>query len=227
MAAQTVLRSSNLTEALIAQIRQMIVDGELVPGDWLPPQPELAQRFGVGLSTVREAVAGLSLLGILVPQPGRGTQVSLAALPLLRSLDMLQARLSELELVKVFEARQVLEVELSALAAERAMAEDKTRMAAALRRMGESLNDDESFCRADLEFHTAVAHAAQNPLMEQWFLLAGEILVSISRELLAVPGNREHGLRLQERILEAICAGDAEAARQWTRELLTRVSETA
>ena len=53
----------------------MIVGGQLRPGEYLPPQRELAARFGVGASTMREAVQTLIAVGLLQSHPGKGTWV--------------------------------------------------------------------------------------------------------------------------------------------------------
>ena len=54
------IRRDNLTEAVSREIQRMIRSGEVAPGAWLPPQPELAARFGVGLSTLREGIKEFS-----------------------------------------------------------------------------------------------------------------------------------------------------------------------
>jgi DNA-binding FadR family transcriptional regulator len=209
----------------------MVLAGELAAGDWLPPQPELAQRFGVGLSTVREAVAGLSLLGVLDPQPGRGTQISPEAVFLFRAFDAIQMNLASLDipiyLLKVFEARRALEIELSGLAAERATEDDIAQIGAALQEMQASVEDGAAFLKADQAFHAAVAHASQNPILEQLYHIASELFAQVNQELLSAPGSVARGLRIQEQIFRAICDRDAETARQFSRELLQRVSEAA
>ena len=78
----------------------------------LPPQPELASRLGVGLSTVREAIKGLALLGVLVPLPGRGTLVSPEAVVLLRMADVCRVRLEDMGIRQLHEARMVIETSL-------------------------------------------------------------------------------------------------------------------
>ena len=66
---------------VIRQIKDLIWRGEVTPGEYLPPQPVLAAQLGVGLSTVREAIKALSLIGLLEPLPGRGTLVMPDAAP--------------------------------------------------------------------------------------------------------------------------------------------------
>ena len=211
------LRRDNLTESVSREIRRMILEGEVAPGDWLPPQPELAERFGVGLSTVREGIKGLTLLGILEPQPGRGTQVSPEALHLLRLYDISRARLEGLDLAHLLEARKTIEVALTVFAAERASAEDIARIEQALERMRESVGDSDAFTEADLQFHLAVAQAGQNPLLEGFYHVARSMLAQAIKESVAIPIVPEPTatiLRQQERILAAIRSRDVKAARR-------------
>jgi len=212
-----ILKRDNLTDSISREIRRLIIEGEVAPGDWLPPQPELAARFGVGLSTVREGIKGLTLLGILSPQPGRGTQVSPEALHLLRLYDVSRVRLEGLEVAQLFEARKTIEVALTAFAAERAAEEDVARIAQALDGMPRTSEDDDAFVQADLAFHLAVAQAGRNQLLESFYHVTRGMLAEAIRESIGIypPRDRRRSLvRQQERILEAIRAHNPRAARR-------------
>jgi GntR family transcriptional repressor for pyruvate dehydrogenase complex len=213
--------SHNLTDVVTHRIERMILRDEVRPGDWLMPQPELARELGVGLSTVREAVKGLTLLGILEPQPGRGTRVSDDAPFLLRMLDLLRTRLADFDLPAIVHARRLLEVELTALAAERAAPEAVGRIEAALDDM-EGVAGDDAFIDADLAFHLAVAGAADSALLGQFYHITAEFVSQINAEIAALPGLKEAGLRFQREILSAIRAGDVEAARASAAALVDR-----
>ncbi len=225
MPASTSISRDNLTDAVIREIQEMILRGEARPGDWLMPQPELAQRLGVGLSTVREAIKGLTLLGVLEPQPGRGTWVHAEAPALLRMLNLLRLRLPEVDLNAIYEARRLLEVELTVLAAERADERAIGRITEALQQMREALASDAAFIEADLNFHLAVARAAGNPLLEQFYHITAQMMSEVNRQIAAIPGLKDVGLRLQEEILQAIRAHDAWQARQRALALVGRWRE--
>lgn len=225
MPPESTLSRDRLTDAVIREIQEMILRGEARPGDWLMPQPELAQRLGVGLSTVREAIKGLTLLGVLEPQPGRGTWVHAEAPALLRMLNLLRLRLPEVDLHTIYEARRLLEVELTVLAAERADEQAIGRIAEALQQMREALTSDAAFIEADLNFHLAVARAAGNPLLEQFYHITAGMMSEVNRQIAAIPGLKDIGLRLQEEILAAIRAHDAWQARQRALALVGRWRE--
>jgi GntR family transcriptional regulator len=85
-----------LREQVAAQLRQLITDGELKPGDKLDPEPELADRYSVGRGTLRAALADLTAEGLLSSAKGRGRVV--------RSYRPLEWRLSDYESRRLHEA---------------------------------------------------------------------------------------------------------------------------
>ena len=126
---------SSLVDDTAAELRQMIVGGQLQPGELLPPQRELAVRFGVGASTLREAVQTLIAVGLLQSHPGKGTWVREDSGAGLIHPEAVKARLGELNARSLAEARSVVEVALTELAATRATEEDLTRIRAAMTAM--------------------------------------------------------------------------------------------
>lgn len=211
----------NLTDAASRAIQGMIARGEAAPGTWLPPQPELARQLGVGLSTVREAVKGLTLLGILEPQPGRGTYVRADAAFMLRLLDLLRTRAADMDTASITATRRLLEVELTALAAQNASPDDVARIAQALDRMSAALDDNAAYLDADMAFHLAVADAARNPLLRQFYHIAAELMNEVNEGFEGTELNAP-SLRYQQAILDAIRAGDPALARERAAALVDR-----
>src|SRR5919108_2070762 len=72
----TAVRKTRVFEGVAQQIQRLIVDGALKPGDRLPPERELAERFAVSRSSVRDAIRTLELVGLVVPRQGEGTVVA-------------------------------------------------------------------------------------------------------------------------------------------------------
>src|SRR3989339_1478998 len=70
------IERKRVTDQIIDQMISMITDGKFKPGDKLPPEPALMEQFGVGRSSLREAIGALSLIGMLTVRPGYGTHVS-------------------------------------------------------------------------------------------------------------------------------------------------------
>ena len=208
------IHRGTVTEAVIDRIRQMILEGEVEPGGWLPPQTELADSFGVGLSTVREATRGLALMGILNPQAGRGTQVSPDALVSLRMMALVRDEMDALDGSRLHEARRLIEAGITELAAARATEKDVARMEAALKRMEEVQEDDSAYIEADLAFHRAVARAAKNEIVEEFYQILLEMLSNVMRQMVRIPGLKERGISTQKEILESIRTHDQDRARR-------------
>src|SRR5919106_1597659 len=109
----------SVTDAAIEKIKDMIVSGELHPGDRLPKEAELAQRLGLSRNSLREAVRALSLVRILDVRQGDGTYVtSLESDVLLEAMSFVVDLHQDRGVLHVLEARRVLEAAAAALAAQ-------------------------------------------------------------------------------------------------------------
>src|SRR5712675_1898854 len=120
MAVYKLVRTSRLYEQIVQQIEESILKGALKPGDQLPAERDLAQRFGVSRTAVREAVKALHEKGLVEAYPGRGTFVTDGTSYSMRqSLDrMLKVGQPEGSAF-LAEVREILEPEIAALAATR------------------------------------------------------------------------------------------------------------
>ena len=203
-----------LVDYVVQELRQMILDGDFRPGDYLPPRKTLAQRFEVGLSTIHEAIQALTAVGMLAARPGKGTWVRPDALDTVVHSSLLESRLGELEFDQLVEARAVVEVALCEMAAARATLPEEVAIWQALDRMEAGLDDDAAFVAADLEFHFAVARAAHNDLLEQFYHLSRQLFEAAIQDLIEMPSVKENGLRLQKEIAAAIADHDVERARR-------------
>lgn len=212
------LQKNTLVDHVTQQLRQMIMDGEIAPGEYLPSRKELADQFGVGLSTIHEAVQALTAVGMLQSRAGKGTWVRDDALDALIPLHVIKHRLGDLNARQLYEARAVIEVGLSELAAQRATAQDIARIWGALQAMQDAEEDDQAFVEADLAFHLAVAQAGHNALLEQFYHLSRELMAGVIIEMIKLPSIKPNALRLQRAIAHAIEDRDPQAARQATIE---------
>ena len=208
------IRTDTLVDRVVHELRQMILDGEIHPGDFLPTRKELAAQFGVGLSTVHEAIQALAAVGMLESRPGKGTWVRDDTLDTLIHPAVVETRLGELNAQKVYEARFVIEIALTEFAARRATPEDVECIMSALEAMETTMDDNEAFVAADLEFHLAVARAGRNELLEQFYHLSRKLIIEVISETVKLPTVKEEAIHLQRAIAQAIEQGDPERARQ-------------
>jgi len=200
--------SSTLVDDVADEIRRMILTGEVEPGEFLPTRKELAEQFGVGLSTIQEAIQALSAVGMLESRPGKGTWVREDALDVLIHPEAVRTRLGELDLHKIYEARGAIEVALTKMAAQRATPEDIDRIEGALERMEGSVDDDDAFVEADLGFHLGVARASKNELLEQFYHLSRKLIAEAIHEMVGLSGVKQESILHQRAVLAAIEEGD-------------------
>src|SRR4051794_2917676 len=105
----------NLSQAVGEELLSAIREGRLRPGERLPPERELMERFSVGRNTIREAIQSLAAMGVLDVRPGRGTMV--LSTPKESALDAatLAALLDDQTVLDLYEFRLLLEVETAGL----------------------------------------------------------------------------------------------------------------
>src|SRR5437667_6234335 len=117
-----------MTEQVVIQVRDMIREGTLRPGDRLPSEREFAKRLGISRASLRAGLRFLSAIGVLTSRHGSGSYIADGP-PALDSepLNMLAA-LHGITTEKMFEARRLVEVAVAGLAAENATEDDLRRM---------------------------------------------------------------------------------------------------
>jgi GntR family transcriptional repressor for pyruvate dehydrogenase complex len=220
------VKASRLYEQIVQQVEESILKGQLRPGDQLPAERDLAQRFGVSRTAVREAVKALREKGLVEAYTGRGTFVTGGRSQAIRqSLDLI-IRISQQDgSLHLAELRRILEPEIAALAAPRIEEQLLTTMRDAVAAMDRSLHDREAYIEADLDFHLALAEAADNPLI----LALIDSIVGLLREqrsrIFEIEGGPGRGQFHHKRILAAIERREPGAAREAMRAHLEQVRE--
>jgi GntR family transcriptional repressor for pyruvate dehydrogenase complex len=219
------LRQVKRYELVAEQIRKLISSGAIKPGERLPSERELAERLGVGRSSVRDAVRTLEVMGILEPRQGHGTVVrdtSAEALvvPLRSAVTHKREMVSEL-----LEVRRLLEPALAARAARNATAAEIANMAEILRRHAEKLKRGEPTIEEDSQFHYAIALAARNGVVLRVLDALMDLLVESRSRSLQVPGRPQRSFAGHRRILRALERRDAKAAEAAVRRHLEEIEE--
>ena len=218
------VKTSRLFEQIVQQVEDSILSGQLKPGHQLPAERDLAQRFGVSRTAVREAVKTLREKGLVEAYSGRGTFVTNGTSQAIRQSLDLMIRFSQQEgSAHVAELRQVLEPEIAALAASRIEEQLLSTMRDAVATMDRNLHDPDAYVEADLDFHLAMAEAVGNPLI----LSLLDSIVGLLREqrsrIFKVDGGPERGQFHHKRIFAAIEKRDPEKAREAMRAHLKQV----
>jgi len=149
---------------IVGQVRDLIRQRKLSPGDKLPSEHILAQSFGASRPSVREALSALEILGIIEGRGGKGNFITdnLERFGYEQELRDLTQQSSSFELL---EARKVLEVEIAGLAAEKGTNEDLAAIQGSLDKMKRVINNAPKIIQSDREFHINIAKAAHNAIL--------------------------------------------------------------
>ena len=207
----------------------MIQSGELGPGDFMPSERALMERFGVGRPAVREALQALHTQGLITISHGERSRVNeLSANLVLDQSDkvahiLLDAVPANLEHLK--EARRMFELGIVKTAAERAGPKDVERLRELHEQQGAFLKDGldvRRFIAADMAFHTGIADTLGNPVIAAASSAMLRWLQDYHTALLHWSGNEQVTLDEHERIIACIAQNDSDGAVDEMRSHLDR-----
>jgi DNA-binding FadR family transcriptional regulator len=215
-----------LSETVAEQLMEAFRD--LPPGTKVPSERELTKDLGVGRSTVREALNGLAVLGVLTIRHGQGAFISAAEVPAEAPAQSALTTALERGVTREFiEARLMVEVEVTRLAAQRRTDEDLQRIEAALALQERSLTakDTDSTLGAATSFNVLLADSAHNEVLSAMI----EVFVGLMKErgpkLYALPGFGDWDLAEHRGIYEAVLAQDGDLAAKLMREHILQLAE--
>ncbi|MGY2130553.1 FadR/GntR family transcriptional regulator [Blastococcus sp. SYSU DS0617] len=212
-----------LPEALADALQQEILGASLIPGDRLPSEAELANRFNVSRTVVREAARLLVQRGLVTVRPGRGMTVADFDGRFIAEQYGLLLRLSDGTFDQLLELRLVLEVEMAALAAARRSPEHLAELRRCNEQLSRSTQSRPEFLAADLDFHEVMAEASGNPFFR---LVVGPIngfLRDTYSNGPGYPSEAHNTIEEHAEIEQAISSGDPARARYATERHLRRV----
>lgn len=213
----------DLTNQLLARFKELISQGVLTAGVKLPPERELAQKFGVSRSSLRHALKVLEIMGVLTQRVGDGTYLTTSAARILTEPLEFLVLLDGISLHELAETRLIVEPELAARAAERATSEDLDTLRQSLEIM-ETKSEERKLIEADLAFHQTIFHASDNRLCERVFsLIHRSLMTSISLTSQLV--DWDHTLSFHRPIYNAIDRRDPKEARRKMIEHLNDAKE--
>src|SRR5919106_1164114 len=206
------IKSTRIYEEIVRQIKAMIAEGRLKSGDQLPPERDLAEKFLVSRTSVREALRALESVGLIEIRPGEGTfvrEVSVDALvePLALVLLSQRALIEEL-----FEARRLLEPAIAGLAARRASTDEVQEMERILEAQAREIEQGRTGLAEDAAFHAAIATAAHNRAITRIVHAVMDLLAQSREESISTPGRPTRSHEDHQRILAAIRGSDSAGA---------------
>jgi GntR family transcriptional repressor for pyruvate dehydrogenase complex len=198
-------------------IEQEIQKGSWRPGDKLPAETELSQKFGVSRSVVREALSRLKYEGLLDSHQGKGIIVvgtSGRRSFRLKNIQKLDSR----DLAQLYELRAILDSEAAAMAAKRCSIKQLNRLKAALNRMSKAVQSDTDGTVPDFEFHKGIAEASGNYHLNALIQFLNDKIERVIHEARShsrmSPGLPSEVQKEHEAIYQALADKNPEKARQ-------------
>ena len=219
------VKSTRIYEEIIRQVKGMIAEGRLKSGDRLPPERDLAEKFLVSRTSVREALRALESLGLVEIRPGEGTfvrEISVDALVEPLALMMVSQREA---LGELFEARRLIEPAIAQLAATRATPEEIQEMERILEAQATEIDRGGTGLTQDAQFHAAIGAAAHNRAITRIAHAIMDLLTQSREESLNTPGRPERSHQSHRQILKAIAERDPHGAHQAMLEHLDTVEK--
>ena len=219
-----VVRRSKVYEEVAKQLERLILE-KLKAGDKLPSERELAEILQVSRSSIRDAIRGLELMGLVEPRQGAGTIVRERSPD--SPVDPFSSALKRRrELVgELLDFRKMLEPPLASRAATRASTEEISEMEEILQRQEAKLVLREPAIAEDTEFHYSIALASGNSVVLKVIDILMDLLRETRQRSLQSPDRQEKSLAGHRRILTAIKRRDAEAAKSAMRRHIEDVEE--
>jgi GntR family transcriptional repressor for pyruvate dehydrogenase complex len=217
------IKKKAISDEIVDQLIDLITRNELVPGERLPAERDLSRQFGVGRTTLREALRSLATLGIIEGRVGEGTFVSEDSSRHLEKSLQWGLLLDKKSVDDLIETRLMLECQTAEAAAERAGSDDINAISETVQTLEGALKDQAHFLESDLAFHLTIAQASQNRILANFLRLTRNYLQQWIVQSLDDPklpeGERRARLSLEEHqaILAAIESKDPVAARERMR----------
>jgi len=217
-------RKKTYTE-ITRRLHAMIEAGNLTPGDRLPPERQLAVLFEVSRNSLREVIKSLEQQGVLESRPGAGTFIAATSpADLARHFEEIFAR-ERHRLEDIFELRLLLEPRIAHLAAQRISTPVLEQLRELVDNHERALLENDAFHDIDQSFHDAIALATGNQSIVKLMERMHDLLDESRDETLQSRARCRMSLKDHQRILEALRAGDAEAACRAMTEHLTHTRE--
>jgi DNA-binding FadR family transcriptional regulator len=220
----TIIRKSSLADEVAQRLQAQISSGVYKPGEKLPTEPALMEVFGVGRSTIREAVRILANVGVVRVQQGLGTFVEESE----GITEPLIQRLKRATVIDLDEVRQLLEVKIAQKAAENRNDKDVEKIGAALQKRKEAaLAGEVAGCiAADIDFHMGIAEAGGNSILSDLYKTLAYHMKDHFLSFYKDTEEFKETQTLHKNLFNSIIAQDPQKALQWAQRII-KVHEEA
>lgn len=213
----------NATDDIIRQIRSLLDSGDLQPGDKLPAERKLAEKFQVARSQVREAFKKLEFYNIIKTMPQSGSVISAIESTALNSLISDILKMDNCDFHSLVEARSIIEINAAKLCAIRRTEEDLKMIESAMNKYNKKIKECGSALEEDLYFHRTIAEGSKNTVLKSMMMtITPDIMVNYAK-FNVCKTNFEIPISEHRLLFEYIKNNNAEAASNIMSQHLTGV----
>ncbi len=224
-------KAESLAQQAARRILSEIQTGVFAPGDMLPSENELAKKYGISRTIIREALASMKNDNILEAKQGKGILVKDPQNRQAFRFSDVFATISQAEVHFLYEMRATLEAEAAFLAAVRQTPKDKASIKKGLLALADAVAESKSGEEGHNLFNEAIAKASHNPILIEFLSFIRGTLRSLAQELrlntMMSPERAAQVLREHEKIAEAIFSRDPLKARAAVLEHLLNAARRA
>ncbi len=207
------IQKVSIAEEIAKQIMELISSGSLQPGQRLPSERELCEHFRASRPSLREALRGLSIVGVLNARVGDGTSVAINPGIFMRKVMEWKMVTEKPDIENLLEVRVALEVMSAARAARNASASDLNELRELVAKMKACGTNETQFALLDAEFHVVIAKASGNSLILHLVSMIRSQLVHALTKVLRSPNAILHSNKEHTALLNAIESQDVDASK--------------
>lgn len=210
----TPIKKTRIAEEVADRVRVLMLDGAFPPGEPLPSERHLAERFGVSRGSIRDALRTLETIGLLETRHGQGTfPHELSVDRLVAPLASVMAYRSDLQ-DELLDVRRMFEPAVARVAALRATEEDLADLQRLLETQRQKVKTGQSAIVEDTAFHAILARSTRNRVVMSIMATLNDLLVASRTQSLRQKGRPARSIDGHEAVVAALRRRDAEGASQ-------------
>jgi GntR family transcriptional regulator, transcriptional repressor for pyruvate dehydrogenase complex len=213
----TKVNKQKLVDQVLMQLQSIVQSEKYAIGDKLPTESELMKLLNVGRSTIREAIKILVYSGLLEVRQGDGTYIRTTEL----SADPLELKLENADGQELNEVIQILDIQISGLAAQRRTESDLSKIKQQLDKRNQYLKEEkyEEYLKSDINFHLAICNATHNSvLIEMYHSICHLLHQMLNALILDTKDYYKENTQVHEKLYLAIENQNVKEAKKWAKE---------
>jgi len=211
------LKEKTVVQKIIDEIKNSLIKEELLPGDKLPSEEQLCEKFSVSRISVREAIKMLSALGVVSIKRGNGTYITKEVNPSIFNSLVFQLILQEKSSKELAELRTMLEIGVIEVVMDKRTPEDIRRIEESVQNFEKEHSretpDIERLINCDLDFHLKVTESTHNSLIIGIAEAIFQLYVASFSKILYKRSSVEESIMIHKTVLEGIKNRDIKKTR--------------